>query len=152
MSAKYLFMDIQIISTPLHLVLHGFGGLAPDKDYAGTAFRLSGKMWEIIKTQGIKNKGKNTWVYEAGDNVFAGVELDNPGETAGRLEVRRIQLDKYAYYKHTGSYKLIGQAGQAMKNELTKQGYKIVLPYIEIYGHWTGQDHTTETELIMCLE
>ena len=73
-------------------------------------------MWEIIKTQGIKTKEKNTWVYEAaGDNVL-GVELDNRAET-GRLEVR-IQLDKYAYYKHTGSYKLIqGRPGRLWRNE-----------------------------------
>lgn len=145
-------MEIQIITAPLHLLLHGFGGIATNKDYAGKAFQLSGKMWEIIKTQGIKNKGKNTWVYEAGDSVFAGVELAEPSGSEYGLEVKRIQLDKYAYYKHIGSYKLIGQAGQAMKDELSKQGYKIILPYIEIYGHWTGQEQTAETELIMCLE
>lgn len=146
-------MQIQIITTPLQLTIHGFGGAAINKEYAGIAFKLSGKMWELVKAKGIKNKGKNIWVYESAERVFAGVELDEPanGNTYG-LEEKKMELNKYAYYKHVGPYKLIKQAGQSMKDELTKQGYQIIPPYIEIYGHWTGDESTSETELLMCLK
>lgn len=63
-----------------------------------------------------------------------------------------IDIDKYAYYKHIGSYNLIKQTGQSMTNKLTKQGYEIILPYIEIYGHWNKDESKLETEQIMCLK
>ena len=94
----------------------------------------------------------NIWVYEPGDKVFAGVELDNSADSEYGLEVMKINIEKYAYYKHIGSYNLIKQAGRNMTNELNKQGYEIVLPYIEIYGHWASDESKLETELIMCLK
>ena len=146
-------MDIEIITSNFQLDIYGFGSIATNKDYTGTAFKLSGKMWEIIKANGIKNKGMNVWVYETGDKVFAGVELENDtGNSNNGLEKKQISMDKYAYCMHIGPYNLIKQAGQNMVNELTKQGFEIIPPYIEIYGHWTGDEATSETELLMCLK
>jgi effector-binding domain-containing protein len=111
-------------------------------------------MWDVIKSNGIKNKGKNIWVYEIADKVFAGVELETPitEDDSFGLEKMTIDIEKYAYYKHIGSYNLIKQVGQNMTNELTKQGFETILPYIEIYGHWTKDESKLETELIMCLK
>jgi hypothetical protein len=145
-------MDIEIIDKPFKLNIHGFSGPAPNKDYVGTAFKLSGKMWERVKLNNIKNKGKNIWVYEPGDMVFAGVELDTIPEQDTGLEQKSITLVKYAYYKHTGPYSLIKQAGQSMQRELSSKGFTTLLPYIEIYGHWTGDESKAETELLMSLE
>ncbi|MFZ1679133.1 MAG: GyrI-like domain-containing protein [Saprospiraceae bacterium] len=146
-------MKIEIITTSFQLEIYGFGGVATYKDYAGTAFILSGKMWEVIKTNGIKNKGMNIWVYDTADKVFAGVELDHPTASNNHgLEKKQINLEKYAYYKHVGAYNLIKQTGQNMTNELTKQGFEVILPYIEIYGHWTSDENKLETELLMSLK
>lgn len=145
-------MNIEIITQNLLLDLYGFGGIATNKDYTGTAFKLSGKMWEIIKTAGLENKGKNIWVYENNDKVFTGVELEEGVDgTKYGLERKNINLQKYAYYKHVGPYNLIKQSGQNMREEIAKQGYEIILPYIEIYGHWAGDESKSETELFMCL-
>jgi hypothetical protein len=57
-------MNIEIIDTSFDINIYGFSGIAFNKDYAGTAFKLSGKMWQVIKDAGIKNKGQNIWVYE----------------------------------------------------------------------------------------
>jgi hypothetical protein len=70
-------MNIEIITKNFDLGVYGFGGIATNKDYAETAFKLSGRMWEVVKANGLKNKGKNIWVYGDADKVFAGVELDN---------------------------------------------------------------------------
>lgn len=146
-------MNIEIITKHLSLDIYGFSSITINKDYAATAFKLSGKMWEVVKTNKLKNKGKNIWVYENADKVFAGVELDTSfnNNTCG-LENLRIDIEKYAYYKHLGSYSLIKTVGQQMTNELNKQGFKIILPYIEIYGHWTSDESKLETELLMCLK
>jgi len=146
-------MKVEVIDKSLELNIYGFGGVALNKDYSGTAFKLSGKMWEYIKSNDIKNKGKNIWVYENADKVFTGVELeDEINSNVSALERKKIHLESYAYYKHIGPYSLIRETGERMRNELVKEGYKVILPYIEIYGHWTNDDTKLETELIMCLE
>lgn len=146
-------MEIEIIAKNLQLDIFGFGTTAVNKDYTGAAFKLSGKMWEIVKYNKLKNKGKNIWVYETADRVFAGLELENyiDGNSHG-LENKKVALEKYAYYKHVGSYNLIKEAGQNMTDQLTKHGLEIILPYIEIYGHWSSDETKLETELLMCLK
>ena len=145
-------MKIEIINNTLKIDIYGFEGVALNKDYTGTAFRLSGKMWETVKARSLKNKGKNIWIYDKDEKVFAGVELDNIFSNEIELEHKAITLNKYAYYKHIGSYNLIKQAGNDMKSELKFKGYETELPYIEIYGHWTNDETKCETELFMSLK
>jgi effector-binding domain-containing protein len=145
-------MNVEVINKELSLNIYGFSGTAINKNYAGTAFKLSDKMWQIVKSTGLKNKGMNIWVYESGEKVFAGVELNEVPQHDTGLEQKIIQLTKYAYYKHIGPYHQIPVAGKRMQNELKNQGFETELPYIEIYGHWTGDETTTETELLMHLK
>jgi len=145
-------MNLEIINTPLKLDIYGFSGIAVNKDYAGTAFKLMDKMWQTVKSNNLKNKGLNIWVYEQDQRIFAGVELsDIPNQNTG-LELKRITLLKYAYYKHIGPYSLIKQAGENMTDQLKSKGYETILPYIEIYGHWTNDETKLETELLMSLK
>jgi hypothetical protein len=143
-------MNIEI-RDHLSLSIHGYSGTAIGRDYAGTAFKLSGKMWQTVKTNNLKNKGLNIWVYEPNEKVFAGVELDSSPNPDLGLEKKNITLKKYAYYKHIGPYNLVKQSGQAMQDELKKRGLAISSPYIEIYGHWTKDETKLETELLMSL-
>lgn len=149
---NFINMNIEIITQPLELDTYGFSGIALNGDYSGTAFKLMDKMWQIVKANGLGNKGKNIWIYEQGHAVFAGVELDSVPDPGLTLEHKSLHFGKYAYYKHTGSYSLIKQAGQAMKDEITKKGFETTLPYVEIYGHWTNDESKLETELIMYLK
>jgi predicted transcriptional regulator YdeE len=145
-------MNVEIINEPLRLEIYGFSGIAINKDYTGTAFKLMDRMWQTVKSSNLKNKGLNIWVYEQDHGVFAGVELnDIPNEDTG-LEQKSITLLRYGWYKHIGSYNLIKQAGQNMIDELKNKGYETVLPYIEIYGHWTNDETKLETELLMSLK
>lgn len=144
-------MEIQIIHN-FQIDIYGFGGIAISKDYTGMAFKLSGKMWEQIRANNIKNKGKNIWVYENDDKVFTGVELENNTTYVNGLEHKNISLEKYGYYKHIGPYNFIKAVGQKMTKELSEKGFEVILPYIEIYGHWTKDESKLETELFMCLK
>ena len=145
-------MNIEIITKDTELTIYGFSGTAFNKDYAGTAFKLSGKMWETVKANNLENKGLNIWVYEPNDGVFAGVELDNIPSSDIGLEQKIISLKKYAYFKHIGSAKHLKQVGTNMINELKSKGLETELPYIEIYGHWTSDETKFETELLMTLK
>jgi len=145
-------MNLEIINEPLRLDIYGFSGVAINKDYAGTAFKLMGKMWQIVKSNNLKNKGLNIWVYEQDQRVFAGVELIGIPDRDTGLEQKSVTLSKYARYKHIGPYNLIKQAGQNMTDDLKSMGHEIILPYIEIYGHWTNDETKLETELLMSLK
>ena len=145
-------MNIEIITEALELNCYGFSGIASNGDHAGTAFKLMDKMWQIVKSNGLGNKGKNIWIYEQGNTVFAGVELDDIPKPDIILEHKSLSLTRYAYYKHIGPYNLIKQVGQAMNNEIQKKGFEVSPPYVEIYGHWTNDESKLETELIMCLK
>ena len=145
-------MKVEVINDSLNLDVYGFSSVAADKDYAGTAFKLMDKMWQIVRSKGLKNKGLNIWVYEAGERVFAGVELEDTSHYDTGLEHKSVSLAKYAYYKQTGPYSLLKQIGQNMERELKSKGFKTSFPYIEIYGHWTNDETKLETELLMCLE
>ena len=109
-------------------------------------------MWQTVKANELKNKGVNIWVYESNEKVFAGVELTDTHTDGTGLEQKSIVLNKYAYYKHIGSYNLIKQVGQNMRDELKNRGLEVSFPYVEIYGHWTNDETKLETELLMCLK
>jgi effector-binding domain-containing protein len=145
-------MNLEIINKNLRLDIYGFSGIAMNKDYAGTALKLMDKMWQTVKSNNLKNKGINIWVYEPNEKVFAGVELNDAPKHDTGLEQKSISLIKYAYYKHIGPYNLIKPVGQKMTNELRNRGFETDLPYIEIYGHWTNDEAKLETELLMCLK
>lgn len=146
-------MNIEIITAKLQLEVFGFGSVAVNKDYTGTAFKLSGSMWELVKSNNIKNKGKNIWIYDSADKVFAGVELENntDGISSG-LEHKILEIEKYAHYRHIGPYHLIKRSGQMMTEQLSNMGFEITTPYVEIYGHWVKDETKLETELIMSLK
>ena len=110
------------------------------------------RMWQIVKSNNLKNNGLNIWVYEENESVFAGVELNEIPNQENGLEQKNITLLKYAYYKHIGPYHLIGQAVQNMTDDLKSRGFETHLPYIEIYGHWTNDETKLETELLFCLK
>lgn len=145
-------MNVEIIDKELQLNIYGFSGTAMNKDYVGTAFRLMDKMWQIVKSRGLKNKGLNIWVYEPHEKVFAGVELEDTPDNKTGLEHKEVTLSKYAYFKHIGPYNLIRQSGQNMADELKRNGFETTLPYIEIYGHWMSDESKLETELLMSLK
>ncbi len=143
---------MEIINESFNLDLYGFSGTALNKDYVATAFRLMDKMWKVVKGNNLKNKGLNVIVYEEDEKVFAGVELSDIPDNSLGLEHKSISFNKYAYHKHMGSYTLIKQAGQNMRDELRNRGLETCLPYIEIYGHWSDDETKLETELLMCLK
>ena len=145
-------MKAEIFNKPLKLITYGFSGIAVNKDYVGTALRLMDKMWQAVKSNNLKNKGLNIWVYEQNESVFAGVELNDIPKPGTELEQKSIALVKYAYYKHIGPYNLLKQVGKNMRDELESKGLETIFPYIEIYGHWTNDETKLETELLMSLK
>ena len=144
-------MDVEIINKAFNLTLYGFSGTAVNKNYGETGFRLMNKMWETVRANNLKNKGMNVWVYGANEEVFAGVELDTVPQTDTGMQVKQINMNRYAYYKHLGPYSGLAQAYTKMRAYLAENNLKAVSPGLEIYGHWNQDESKLETKILMCL-
>jgi predicted transcriptional regulator YdeE len=142
-------MEVEIMNKNFSADMYGFSGIAIGQDFAGTGFKLMDRMWKIVKSNNLKNKGINVWVYESQNKMFAGVELETaPADSLG-LEHKTVHLTKYAYHKHIGPYKLLKQVGQDINDELKSRNIQAGFPYIEIYGHWTNDESKLETEILV---
>jgi hypothetical protein len=144
-------MDFRII-TNMAFDLHGFSAANTGGNSTEIAFRLMDRMWQIVKSNHLENKGLNVWVYGPGDMIFAGVELiDHPDNALG-LEQKTIQLQKSAFSKHIGPYHLIPSTAELMRAELKKRGLPPGALYIEVYGHWTKDEAALQTDLYLALK
>ena len=143
-------MNIEIREN-LHLHLHGFSGTVPDLKFGETGIALSGRMWNIVKTNKLPNKGLNIWLYDDMTRMFCGVELDpRPSNNFG-MEERDVHFKKYVWCKHVGPYQLLRKTNQVLKEEMQKRGLKYGPPSLEIYGHHGPDPEKLETELIFSL-
>src|SRR6185437_2309846 len=144
-------MDIQF-KKDLRLALYGVGGVAVNGNWADTGMSLMNKMWSQVKSHNLQNKGINVWVYERSEKLFTGVELLTPPPAGVTLEYKEVHLPEYVCFKHIGPYEKIKEVFPNLKYELDRKGINHILPYIEIYGHWTEDSSRLETELCWCIQ
>jgi predicted transcriptional regulator YdeE len=145
-------MDYEIREEQVQFHLHGLSGTATNKEYVQMLMQLCTPMWAIVKGNGLANKGKNFWVYERDDQVFAGVELTTSSATF-ELEEKVVTLQKYAYYKHVGPYDQICRVGCEIRADLDSKGYSSTDElYLEKYGDCCADASKAETELFIALK
>ena len=72
------------------LQIYGFSGVVKNKNYTETCFKLSDKMWQTVKSENLKTCGKNIWMYEADEKVFAGLELLETSKNEFILEKKKF--------------------------------------------------------------
>ncbi|MGZ3999511.1 MAG: GyrI-like domain-containing protein [Mucilaginibacter sp.] len=145
-------MDVEILNRDFSLTLYGFSRTVINKDYGDTGFKLMDRMWEKVRTHNLKHKGINVWVYDPNERMFAGVELEETPANDVGLELKHINLAKYAYYKHIGPYSGLAGAYAKMRAYLAEKNLKIGSPGLEIYGHWNQDESKLETEILMALD
>lgn len=131
-----------------HLTLYGFSGPATPGRWADTGMRLMNRLWHEVKSRNLPNKGLNVWVYDAGDNLFAGVELTAAPPEDSPLEKKTMHLARYVSYKHVGPYDKIGDSIAAAQQEFKNLGIRASRPYLEIYGHHHDDPNQLETEML----
>ena len=144
-------MALEIIDQPFIVNLYGFSGKVLNKNYAGTGSPLMDSMWKEVKSNGLKNKGINHWVYEKGEMLFTGVELEQDIPAGSKMELKKINLPRYVRWKHIGPYTQLKQAYDGMHAELAKRNMDFYFPFLEIYGHWEPDESKLETDIIFSL-
>jgi effector-binding domain-containing protein len=145
-------MKLEIINQSYNLTLHGVSGIAVNRTFAPTGMKLMDEIWAEIRAHNLKHKGINVWVYEESEKLFTGVELlEMPQQDTG-LELKEVQLGKYAYYKHVGSYSKFPAVYAEIRAAIARQGLDTCFPWLEVYGHWYPDDSKLETEIFICLK
>jgi effector-binding domain-containing protein len=96
-----------------------------------------GTVWNLVKAQHIPGAGRHVAVYL--DQVFnmeIGVELGAPAEVSGELIASSTPAGTVATTTHFGPYQQLGAAHQAVQGWCKSNGYEMVSPCWELYGHW----------------
>jgi effector-binding domain-containing protein len=143
-------MDIQIITIPLHKIIHGCSAVAVNNDFAGTGVKLMNAMKTEVKRLGLKNKGVNIWLYEK-TGMTAGVELEEAPKEDSILQRKEIKMLEYAYYKHIGPYSKLHQTFIDIQAELKRRGISVMYPFLEVYGEWEEDENQLVTELYLAI-
>ena len=145
-------MEIKIIEQELEITLYGISGHVVNQNYGETGMKLMDTMWNIVKSNHLKHKGINHWVYNEDMTMMAGVELEEIPDEALGLERKQIHLSKYAYWKHIGPYTKLFNVNAEMRKELTARHIVYHHPCIEIYGHWSEDENKLETEILWAID
>lgn len=144
-------MNIQIIHSSLKVSIWGFSGTVVNENYGQTGVGLMDKMWAVVNSKNLKSKGINIWVYEPGMKMMAGVELESVPPPELGLESKTLALQRYAYWKHIGSYDQLKQVNADMRAQLESMNITYQHPCLEIYGHHV-EGRMPETEIIWAIK
>lgn len=145
-------MEIEIINKGLEINLYGVSGRIANYDYGWAGRKFMYTIWKEITTKNIKHKGVNYWVYEQDEMMFTGVELEENPSTNLSLELKKINLKKYAYCKHIGPYHGLSHVISLIQAELRSKAVKFNYPFLEVCGQWTDDETKLETGIILALE
>lgn len=144
-------MNIEVRNKPLSFTLYGLSGKVDHQNYGKTGQQLMDVLWKEIGAQKLKHKGKNHWVYEEGDILFTGVELDETPNYETNLVRKEMVLRKHVYCKHIGPYHLLSRVHTDIRAELKNRNLQPCYPSIEIYGHWTEDESKLETDILIAI-
>lgn len=143
-------MQITIIDTPWMKTLLGLSKWHDPAMSYGDEIRLQLKpVWEAVRRDQIAVTGINHVLYGEHQEIFCGLECSGEPAPVPGLDLRRIELAHYAYYRHTGPYEQIPEVYRAVQAELGRLGQRSVLPWLEIYGHWNDDPQKLVTEILM---
>ncbi len=142
-------MNVELRNGPLAKIFFGTSTThESSKSYAEEILELLDHVWLAVKEHHIKHQGVNYVLHGSENEVFAGVEIKAPIKLPRDFLIKKVNVEKHAHGKHIGSYRTLQDTHEKMKHFLKEKGLRHYLPVIEIYGHWTGNESTLETEII----
>jgi effector-binding domain-containing protein len=112
-------------------------------------FAAMDETWAIVREHSISNEGMNHVVYTGGQQVFAGVQIEGSWEPSWGLEQVDLVLPRYLYYRHVGTYDLLGEAYSQIDEAIDAKGLERTGLSLEIYGHWDDNPAKLVTEILI---
>ena len=108
-----------------------------------------GKVWALVKSQGIAKAGRLVAVYlDSQINLEVGVELDSPIVGAGDLIGSAIPAGRVAAMTHFGPYQRLPAAHTAIRLWCATHGHALAGPNWELYGHWRDEWNQDPSKIV----
>jgi hypothetical protein len=99
-----------------------------------------GTVWSVVRAQQIPGAGRHVAVYLDGQiNLEVGVELEAPFGEYGEVVGSATPAGTVATTTHLGPYGLLHEAHDAIRVWCRNNGYALIGPNWEIYGHWKDE-------------
>lgn len=118
-----------------------------------------GEVFDFLRKNNVKT-GRNVIVYfptgssPDGDIFFDaqfGVEVDGPVPASDRVVTAQTPGGTVAVSTHWGDYNGLPEAHRAIQTWCTGHGRKFAGTNWEVYGHWTGNQATAQTDVYYLL-
>jgi effector-binding domain-containing protein len=147
------FMNPEIHEIPFEKRLYGRSKpVLENQKPVDAMFAAMDETWKIVRGNSIPNAGLNHIIYTNADRVFAGVEIVGSFDASWGLEQVDLVIPCCIYYRHEGSYDLLGQAYARVNAEIVARGLVTTGLSLEIYGHWSEDPAKLVTELLIGLK
>jgi effector-binding domain-containing protein len=107
-------------------------------------------VYAFFKATGMKHRGINIGLYEAGSPEFmmhAGVQVDAAFDGSGGITCMRTPTGPAATVAHIGPYDGIPRAHEAVRAWARENGRRLTGVNWEVYGHWTDNPLELRTDI-----
>lgn len=110
-----------------------------------------GRVWGVIRAQQVPGAGRNVAVYwdcqDEQINVEVGVEMEGSFAGHGEVVASATPAGLAATATHYGPYGELHVAHDAILSWCRDNGYKLVGPSWEVYGHWKEEWNHDPTKI-----
>ena len=145
-------MKTEIVNGALRINLVGISDKVEGQCFGEKGKELMDTMWSEIQDHGVRSYGLNHWVYLPENQLFTGVELKEPSNDLGTLELIEVVLPKFLRHVHVGPYSDLPKVWDKLLTQVEHQGEIRVNPSVEIYGHWNEDPSRLGTTILIGLE
>jgi effector-binding domain-containing protein len=115
-----------------------------------------GLVWNFLRANDVNPRGRNVAVYRGTEtrelDVEIGVEVAANAVGGGEVVLSATPAGTVATVAHIGSYSLLMQANEAIKEWCDANHHSIAGPSWEIYGHWTDDQTKLRTDVFYLLK
>src|SRR5262245_34776637 len=99
-----------------------------------------GVVWSVVRAQQVPGAGRHIAIYwDDQINLEVGVELAAPFAGYGEVVASATPAGPVATTTHYGPYGQLHKAHEAIRRWCVNNGYALVGPSWEIYGHWQDE-------------
>jgi effector-binding domain-containing protein len=115
--------------------------------------QLCGEVWSFFKANQLPRPGRHLALYlDCVMNIEVGVEISQPFTGDGRVVCSALPTGPAATTVHWGPYNKLGDAHDAVRDWVAKNGHTLAGASWELYGHWSDDPAQLRTDVFWLLK
>lgn len=112
-----------------------------------------GEAWNFVRAAKLPRPGRNVAVYlDHVMNIEVGVEVSEPFTGNGQVFCSKTPEGLAVTTAHIGPYHKLKNAYDAVDTWCQNNGYALLGPAWEVYGHWTDDETRLRTDVYRLVE